>query len=131
MIITVIAMRMMEVTTHEVVRVPTVRDRLMPTAGSVLVVLLVLAARVSGGALVGIRGRDCDLVLVHMVAMLIMQMPIVQVIRVPVVLDRRVTTAGLVFVTVPRMALTCGAHLPLSFVLGFVKGPLPRSPSLA
>jgi len=116
-IIAVIAVGMVQVTTHQIVPVPAVRHCLMPTARSVLVALVVLSAIVTGGALVRIRGSDCKLVVVHMLAVLIMEMPIVQVICVSVVLDGGVTASCLVFVTVPLVGRTCGAHRRLSLVL--------------
>ena len=118
MIVAVVAVGMMKVASHQIIRVPAVRHCLMPTAWAVLVARVMLAASVSGGAFVRIRGRDRELVIVHVVAVHMVQVPIVQVIRVSVVLHRGVSASCLVFVGVPRVGLTSGAHRRLSFVLG-------------
>ena len=84
-IVAVIAVRMMQVSVHQVVHMIAVRNASVAAVGA-MNVLLVVAFRPER-AFVGIRSTDDDGMLVHMVAVRMMQMAVVQIIHVPIVHD--------------------------------------------
>ena len=104
------AVGVMEMSLDQVVRMPAVRHRLVATARAVGMGLLVLPTGMTWGAVVRVRRADGNLVIIHMIAMHMMQMPVVQIIRVPIVFDSDVTASGFVIVAVISMGLTGGAH---------------------
>src|SRR5687767_4511608 len=77
MVVAMIAMGMMQMAVYQIIDVVAMRDRFMPAGGAVLVGLVVLAAVVFGGAVGGIGAADGQAVLVHVVAMLVMQVAVV------------------------------------------------------
>ncbi len=96
-----IPVRMMQVAIDEVIDMIPVRHRFVPAARAVDLGGIVAGA--GRGVPVGIRGAHFDDVLVHMIAVRMMQMPVVQIIDVPVVFDRRVAAAGAVLMVVVGM----------------------------
>lgn len=90
MIVTVVAVWMMQVAGHQIIRVITVRNggvtagRVMGVAGRMFVVT------VAGCALIRIRSADGDGVFVGVRTMRVMQMAVVGVVHVAVVVHREV-----------------------------------------
>jgi len=100
-IIAVIAMRMMQMPVNEIVHMITVGHRLMSTIGSVLMARFMPAAIVCGSAGLGIFLRDRDAMFLDLpILALMMQMPVVEVVRVAVVLNRGVPAVGAMLVVV-------------------------------
>ena len=83
-------MHMVEMTSHEVVRMIAVGNSFMPAARAVLVGRFVAAAGVSGTAFRWIVGSHFQLVLVHMIAMHIVHVAIVKETLMPIVHESRV-----------------------------------------
>lgn len=100
MVVTVVAVGVMQVTVHQIVDVVAVGDCLVAAAWTVNVTWLVPSAAVLGRAYGGIGCADSDGVLVHMVAMGVVQVAIVQIINVAVVLHSRVAAARTVLMIV-------------------------------
>jgi len=97
---------------HEIVHVIAMRHGLMPASGAVTMLRLVSPAVVMRRALVRIRPRDFESVLIHMVAMRMMQMTVMQIIDVIIVLDCGMPTVGAVFMLmIGMMSLIAGSHL--------------------
>jgi hypothetical protein len=98
-VVAVIAVGMVQVTSYQVVGVISVRHRLMTTSWPVLMSLVVLATIVMRRAvrwicLVHIQVMFLDSSLAH-----VMEMTLVQVVRVAVVLDGRVSTGRFVLMS--------------------------------
>ena len=106
MIVAVIAVRVMQVAVHEIVDVIAVRHCFVPTART----MLVSAADIRRAAL-GIGRTDPDDMLVDMVAMHVMQMPLVKIIDVSVMAHGRMAAAGAMLMRVIRvMFRRTGGH---------------------
>jgi len=84
-------MHMVEMTSHEVVRVVAVGNGFMPAPWAVLVRGFVTAAGVSRTAFRRVAGSHFQLVLVHMIAMHIVHVAIVKETLMPIVHESRVT----------------------------------------
>jgi hypothetical protein len=99
-LVTVVAMRMMQVPVHQIVDMVAVGDRLMPAGGTVLVGALYVrrAARRIGRV-------DADDMLIDVVAMHVVHMAVVQVVDVPVMADGSMAAAGAVLMGMVRMVL--------------------------
>jgi hypothetical protein len=115
-IVAVAAARVVQVAIDQIVRVVAMRNSLVPATGAVLVSRVVSAAAVTGGAVGGVRAADRDGVLVHVVAMGVMEAAVVEIVRVPVVLHGGVTAAVAVLVLVLLVDLVI-AHVFLPFGL--------------
>jgi hypothetical protein len=103
---------MVEVPIDEIIRVVSVRDRLMTAIGSVDVVVGVACATVVRGAGRGIAGRDRERVLVTVAFVGVVEVPGVEVVDVTIVNEGRMAAVGAVRVVV---------------VVGFVPGVRHRS----
>jgi hypothetical protein len=99
-IVAVPGVRMVQVPADEVVDVIAVRDGVVPAARPVHVTRNVGAAGVRGRARRRVRSVDADCALVDVAGVGVVQMPVVQVIGVAAVCDRRMTAAGTVGVSV-------------------------------
>ena len=99
-VIAVPVVRMVQVPADEVVDVVAVRNLLVTAAGLMHVRSPMLAAGVLGRAVRRIGRADLQDMLVNVVAVRVMQMPVVQVVEVIAVLDRRVPAIGSVLVGV-------------------------------
>jgi hypothetical protein len=88
MVVAVISVRMVQMTSDQVVDVITVRNRLVATIGAVLVSSAMLPAVVLRGAAFGVDVADLENVLVDVITVRVMQMTVVQVVEMIVVLDR-------------------------------------------
>lgn len=103
---------MVEVPCHYVVRVITVRNRIVSAVGSVLVTSVVAFATVVGGALFGIRCVYGELVLVHVGAVHVMQMSVIKVIGMTFVHHRLVPALRSVGMGMTRGMSFVGAGRP-------------------
>jgi hypothetical protein len=86
-----VAMRMMQVAINQIVHMVAVRHRFMAASGSMLVVCIVTSATMLRSALVGIGRADLDDMFIDMVAMHVMEMPVVEVVDMAVMQDGRMT----------------------------------------
>jgi hypothetical protein len=101
-VMTFAAFGVVQMSFHQVVGVVAVRDRFMAASGSMLVSLFVTAAIVPRRARCGVTGVDGDHMLIHMRFMQMVQMSIVDVVGVPLMLDRGVSATRAVLM---RMAV--------------------------
>lgn len=113
MVVAVVLVWMVQMTLDQVVGVLAMRDRLVAAAGAVRVLRLVPAAVVLRRAVRRIRVADLDRVLVHVIAMRVVQMPVVQIVDVPVVHDGGMAAIRTVLVIVTVVNVMLGiAHGP-------------------
>jgi hypothetical protein len=94
MIVAMVAVRVMKMPFDQVVNVIPMGDSFMPASRSVHMAAVVRAAAVVGCAPVGISLRYFNLMFIDVIAVHMVQMPIMQVINVASVVDGRVTTIG-------------------------------------
>lgn len=107
-VVTVIAVWVVQVAIHQVIGVVAVGHGFVSAAGAVDMVRSVTAAVVLRGAGGGVGGVDFQRVLVDVPAVRMMQMPVMQVIGVALVLDGRMAAAEAVNVIVASMLLAWG-----------------------
>lgn len=114
-------MLMVEMTSHEEVRMIAVGNRFMPAVRAVPVGGFVTAAGASSIAFRRIGGIDFQLVFVHMVAMHIVHVAVVKKTLMPIVHESRVAALSSMLVGVSlvnlmshKLALLCSAMLNLS-----------------
>jgi hypothetical protein len=111
-IVTVRAVRVMQVPRHQVVGVVGVRDDLVPAVRAVSVRLVVRPAGVPGRARRWVRPSRDQRALVDVVAVHVVQVAVVEVVGVVAVLDLFVSAARLV----PMIMSTVGVVLCHAFV---------------
>lgn len=99
-IVAVIAVLVVKVPVHHVVDVIAVGHRDVTAGHAVNVRFVVATTSVSGSAAGRVGAVDRERVLVHVVAVNMMKVPVMEVVEVPFVPDRRVTTAGTMLVSV-------------------------------
>lgn len=104
-IVAVAAVRVVQVPADEVIDVIAVRHRVVAAALAVGVRLVVGAAGVRGRASGGVRAADLEGVLVDVVAVRVVQVPLVQIIGMARVRDGRVAAALAVNVIVLAVGL--------------------------
>lgn len=95
-----IAVRVMQVSVHEVIDVIAVGDSFVTTTGTMPVGLIVTSTGVGRRAVRGIRRRHLQPVLHHFAAGLMVQVAIMEVIHVVAVSDGGVAAAGTVLMVV-------------------------------
>jgi hypothetical protein len=111
-IITVIAMRMMEVAVDQIVDVIAVRHRFVSAVRPVNMARIMGAAMVARRTLIRIFRTDLKRVLVYMIAMRMMQVAIMQVIDMIAMFDGRVPAVrAVLMVVVGMMGFVAGFHL--------------------
>lgn len=110
MVIAVVAVREVQVAVYKVADVVAVGHGLVTTIGSMHVACLVTVAAVVGCARRWIGVRNLNGVLVHMVAVWMVQMPIVQIIHMAVVFDGSVAASRTVYVVVVVVFCASVAH---------------------
>ncbi len=110
MIIAVIAVGMVQMSIDQVIHVIAVGDRGMATARTMDMPGPVATATMLGRAPVGVLAVHLDHVLVHVSGMGMMEVPIMQVIRVTAVLDRDMAATLAVLVGMIRMSFAGTAH---------------------
>jgi hypothetical protein len=116
-VVTVALMGVMQVAGDEVVDVVAVRDGLVSAALAVDMLRLVRRAVVAGPAVVGVVAVDLELVLVHVVAMDMVEVAVVDVVGVTGVNDGRVPAVGAVDVFVMGVVKGAGRHDDFSGVV--------------
>jgi hypothetical protein len=134
MIVAMIAVRMVQVSVDKVIDVIAMRHRLMSASGAMHMPRLVAAAAVIRGALVGIFRTHLDRMLIHVIAVRMMEMAIMQIIDVIAVANGCVATAGaMLMVVICMVRETATVHRSAPFqscwgpeLLGPVASP-PRS----
>jgi len=95
-VVAMVAMRMMQAFVNQIVNMVAVRNGGMAAIGAVNVFRNVFSHGKTECAFVGIRGTDGNRVLVHMVAVRMVQMAVVQIIHMAFVFDGGVSAAGAV-----------------------------------
>ena len=115
-IVAVSAVRMMQVPVHEVIRMVAVRNGFVPASRSMLVPGFMTGAgmRRSAGIRVGRAHRNH--MLIHVVAVRLVQVPVVQVIYVPFMLDGHMAAPFSVHMRVPLMDLMFCHGISVSFI---------------
>ena len=96
-------MRVVQMSTDQVVAMIAVRDHLVAARTSMLVVCIVVVACVRGRTTLGVITRDLQTMLVHMALMSCVQMAVVQVVHMAGVADFGMGTARTVLVRVIAM----------------------------
>lgn len=99
-IVAVRAMGMMQVSIHQVIEVIPVRYRLMAAVHAVNVRLIMTGTLVALRAFLRVRRAYFDAVVVHMVAVGVVQVPIVKVVHVAIVLHSGMATVRAMLVAV-------------------------------
>lgn len=107
MVVAVVAVRMVQVPLHEVVRVISVRDRLMAAVRAMLVGLVVTSASVLRRAAGRVGRRHFQTMLLDSPGAGVVHMAVMQVVGMPVMLDRLVPALGTVLMRMVRM---CRGH---------------------
>jgi hypothetical protein len=97
------AMVVVQMAIHQIVHVIPVRYRLMAAVWPVNVFLAVSGTLVGGGAVLGIRGAHLNAMIINMIAVLMVEVAIVQIIRVTVVLYSLMAAIGTM-----RVAMVAG-----------------------
>lgn len=110
MVVAVAVMDMMQAAVYQVVDVVAVGHGFMAAIRTVDVIGGVAGA-LAMGALVGIGGADVDDVLIHVIAMHVVQVAVVEIVDVPVMLDGGVSAIRPMLVAVIGvMLVVAGAH---------------------
>jgi hypothetical protein len=94
-------MGMVQVSVDQVIEMVAVRHPVVTAVGPVHMILGVTTALVLGRAVRGVRCAHRQDVIVHVIAVDMMEMPIVQIVGMLAVPDGRVTTARSMVVVVP------------------------------
>ena len=110
-IVAVSAMRMVQMAVHQVINMIAMRHGFVAAVGTVSVLLLMSRAIVVRRAFLRIRRGHLNLMVVHMVAVSVMQMAIVKIIRVAIVFHGNVPAVWAMYVAVgPRVLLVRFTH---------------------
>lgn len=97
MIITMFAMRMMQVPIDKIIDMVAMRHRRMPAAGTVNMAWLMAAASVIRGAAIGIFFAHFYHMPIHMIAVHVIQVTIDEIVDVVVMTDSNVAAASVMF----------------------------------
>ncbi len=116
MIVAMVAVMEVQVVADEVIDMVAVGDGFVAATGAMNVRLVVAIAAVLGCASVGIAIALFDAMFVHMIAMHVVHVPVVQIVGVAVMLDGGVTAAGAVLVVVLLVRVARTIHGSFSFV---------------
>jgi hypothetical protein len=107
-IVAVPVVRVMQMPTHQIVDVAAMRDRLMPAVRAVHVRGVVLAAVMPVCAVGWVLRPDLERVLVYVVAVRMVQMPVVQVVDVTLMLHGGMPARRAVLMLVASMDVVLG-----------------------
>jgi hypothetical protein len=107
---------MMKMSLHEIVLMTAVRNRFMPAAGSMRMLAVVRAARMSGGTSGRIRATLRQTVFIHVPLMGTVKMPVMHIVDVTFVLYADMPAARTVSMRVLVMRFVV-AHLAASLLL--------------
>jgi hypothetical protein len=94
MVIAMALMGMMQMTFHEIIGMASMRNRFMSATSAVGVLVVMLAARMVGGASGRIRATLVKCMFVYMALVGTVEMSLVQVIDMTLVLDPGMSAAG-------------------------------------
>jgi hypothetical protein len=114
-VVAVSAVGVVQVAVHQVIDVIPMGHRLMTAVHSVNVRFIVRGTIVALCACVGICRADLDVVVVHMSAVVVMQMTIVKIACVAIVFHSRVTAIRAVLVAMRSRMLLMGMRHSFSF----------------
>jgi hypothetical protein len=114
-VIAVTVMRMVKVAVHHVVDMISMGNRIMAAVCAMLVLSAMCSAVVTACAVSWIRGADLQVVLVDVAFVQRVQVAVMDVIGVPVVKDRCMTTVRAVLVRVVLMNVVLVSHWQFSF----------------
>jgi hypothetical protein len=89
-----IAMGMVQMTVYQVVEVIAMRNLRMATVGAVNMPLLMASTLMARCATFRIRGRYFENAFIDVVAVCVMQMPIVEIVDMPIVFDGKMPAIG-------------------------------------
>lgn len=110
-VVAVVPMWVVQVTVDQIVDMVAMRDSFMPATRAVHMARLMTAALMIGRAAIRVGGGDLQPVFIHVVAVRVVQMAVVQIVDVVAMTDRRVAAGGAVLVIVMGvMRLVAGAH---------------------
>ncbi len=98
-----IAVRMVQVAVDKIIDVVPMRHGLMPAARAMHMLRLVTAAAVIRRALIGIFRTHLDAMFIHVLAVRMMEMAIMQIVDVIAVANGRVAAAGAMLMVVIGM----------------------------
>ncbi len=110
MVVTVIAMRVVQMPMDQVIHMIAVGYWLMTAIRAVLMVRFMLSAVVFGRALERIGVGDVDMMLCHVISHLMMQMTIMQVVDMSIMLHGRMTTFWAVLMVMVCMMIVSVRH---------------------
>jgi hypothetical protein len=103
---------MMEVSTHQIVSVIAVRNRFVPASGSMLMVLIVTTAIMSGRARRGISRVYGHHMLINMPLMRVVHVSVMEIIRVSFVFNGCVSATRAVLMRMAVVLVACHDPLP-------------------
>jgi len=109
-IITVAAAGMVQMTFHQVINVITVGHGFVTTAVSMFVTAVVAAALVLRCAICRIGAANAQRVIVHMIAMYVMEVTVMKIVFMTIMLDCLVTTTFSMFMVMSFM-FASASHL--------------------
>lgn len=115
MVVTVIAVRMMQVTFHQIIHMVPVRHCFVSAIGAMHMPGLVTVTVMAGSTCIGIGFRHSDGMLVIMAFVRMVQMAVVQVVGVPIMLYGGVAASGAMLVVVVIVGMMMFGHILLSF----------------
>jgi hypothetical protein len=119
MVIAVVAMGMVQVAVHEIVRVVAMRHRFMAAAGAVTVATLVPTAAMAGRAVARVVAIHLEAMFVDVPVVHVVQMPVVQVVRVAVVQHCGMAALRAMLMGVSFVPVVChGLSWPEGYVAG-------------
>jgi len=113
-IVAMISVLVMQMAADQIIDVVSVRNLRMTAVGPVFVLVIVLPAAVIRRAAFRIASADANAMLVHMVAMHVMQVAIVQIIDMTVVPHRCVAAIGAMGVRMPLVRYMLFSHTMLT-----------------
>lgn len=103
MIIAMTAAGMVQMPFHQVINVITVRHGFVTTASSMLVIAVVAAAIVIRCAIGSISATNAQRMIVHMIAMYVVEVTVMKIVFMAIMLDGLVTTTFTVFMVMSFM----------------------------
>ena len=116
MVVAVPSVLVMEMTVNQVINVIAMGNRFVAAARTVLVVILMTVAGVTGSAFCGVLGIDFEDMLINMVSVEMVKVAIVEIIHMVTVFDSHVATVGTVLV-IMRFVFFAIRHFDFLFLV--------------
>jgi hypothetical protein len=116
MIVAVFTVGMVEMAAYQIINMISMRHLFMPAVRAVSMCAIVRLALMVGCAPVRVRAADGDGMLVDMAVMDMMQVPVMEIVGMPVVADRGMSAIRTVRVAVRRVFSTLAFLHTLSFL---------------